>query len=195
VQTWPGYQSWQMDSCAFYSIPIRGLNWIKVSSHRTFANQMIFSSQPEPLMVFPISFHQERWASETLTKTAAAGVADGWTSLAFVASDGGNQLDPALFGDTNGIHCGSIAAKNFITTAADNDINILIEGLNVSGKTWAADPTTSSAGITIADGDVSNAQTGRYYHLIRVRARVDAAVAATGTAAITVQYRGYAGAF
>lgn len=195
VETWPGYQSWAMDSCAFYSIPIKGLNWIKISAHRSFCNQMIFSSQEDPLMAFPISFHQERWATQTLTKTNAAGVADDWTSLAFSASDGGRQLDPATYGDTNGIHCGSIAAKNFITTAADNDINILIEGLNVSGKTWAADPTTSSAGITISDGDVSNAQTGRYYHLIRMRARVDAAVAATGTAAITAQYRGYAGGF
>ena len=195
VETWPGYQSWGMDSCAFYSIPIRGLNWIKIKSDRSFTAQMIFSSQAEPLMSFPITFHQERWATQTLTKTAAAGVADGWTTLAFAASDGGTQLDPATFGDTNGLHCGSIGAKNFITTAADNNINILIEGLNVSGKTWAADPTTSSAGVTLNDGDTSNAQTDRYYHLIRMRARVDAAVAATGTAAITAQYRGFAAGF
>jgi hypothetical protein len=194
VQTYPGYQGWQADSCAVYSIPIRGLAWIKAAGARSFSFQLIFSSQATPVMPMPITYHQERWASQTLTKTAAAGVADGWTSISFAASDGTTQLDPATYGDTS-LHVGSIGAKNFITTANDNDINILFEGLNTAGKTWAADPTTSSAGVTLADGDVSNAQTGRYYHLIRLRARVDAAVAATGTAAITSQYRGMAGSF
>lgn len=194
VETWPGYQSWQADSCAVYSIPIRGLSWIKASGPRSFAFQLIFSSQDEPIQRMTINLHQERWATQTLTKTAGAGVADGWTTINFAASDGTTQLDPATYGDTS-IHVGSIGAKNFITTAADNDINILLEGLNVANKTWAADPTTSSAGVTLADGDVSNAQTERYYHVIRMRARVDAAVAAAGTAAITSQYRGIAGAF
>jgi len=54
---------------------------------------------------------------------------------------------------------------------------------------------TGSSGVTLGDGDVSNAQTARYYHLMRLRARVDAAVAATGTSVITSQYRGYVGAF
>jgi len=53
VETYPGYQSWGIDSCAFYSIPIKGLNWIKVSGHRTFCFQMILSSQAEPLMANP----------------------------------------------------------------------------------------------------------------------------------------------
>tara|TARA_R100000306_G_scaffold62320_1_gene68587 strand:+ start:3649 stop:4086 length:438 start_codon:yes stop_codon:yes gene_type:complete len=145
-------------------------------------------------MAFPITFHQERWGTQTLTKTNSAGVADDWTSIAFASSDGGTQLDPAVFGDTS-IHCGSIGAKNIIVTAADNNINLLIEGLNVSGKTWAADPTTGSAGVTLDADDVSNIQTARYYHLIRLRARVDAAVAASGTAAITAQYRGFAAGF
>jgi hypothetical protein len=192
IETWPGYQGWQADSCAVYSIPIRGLAWIRVSGDRSFTFQLIFSSQDDPVLALPITYHQERWATQTLTKTAAAGVADGWTAVDFAASDGSTQLDPATYGDST-IHVGSIGAKNFITTAVGNDINILIEGLNVSGKTWAADPTTSSAGVTLADGDVSNAQTNRYYHAIRMRARVDAAVAATGTAAITSQFRGLAG--
>ena len=80
-------------------------------------------------------------------------------------------------------------------TAADNDINLLFEGLNVSGKTWAADPMTGSSGVTLADGDVANMQTARYYHLVRLRARVDKSVAASGTAAITAQYRGFAAGF
>jgi len=54
---------------------------------------------------------------------------------------------------------------------------------------------SGSSGVTLSDGDVSNAQTARYYHLIRLRARVDAAVAATETAAITSQYRGFAAGF
>ena len=194
VESWPGYQGWQADSCAVYSIPIRGLAWIKVSGARSFVFQLIFSSQDEPVMALPVTYHQERWATQTLTKTAAAGVADGWTAVDFTASDGSTQLDPATYGSST-IHVGNIGAKNFITTAVGNDINILIEGLNVSGKTWAADPTTSSAGVTLADGDVSNAQSVRYYHVVRMRARVDAAVAATGTSAITSQFRGMAGAF
>jgi hypothetical protein len=194
VTSHPGYQSWGADSCAFYSIPIKGLAYLKISSHRCFNFQLIFSSQEEPLQSFPITFHQERWGTQTLTKTNAAGVADDWTAVSFASSDGSTQLDPATYGDTS-IHCGSIGAKNFITTAADNDINLLWEGLNVSGKTWAADPMSGSSGVTLSDGDVSNAQTARYYHLIRLRARVDAAVAATGTAAITSQYRGFAAGF
>jgi hypothetical protein len=155
---------------------------------------MIFSSSDYPVQPHPITYHQERWGTQTLTKTAAAGVADGWTAIKFAASDAGTQLDPATYGDSS-LHVGSIGAKNFITTSVGNDINLLFEGLNVSGKTWAADPMSGSAGVTLSDGDVSNAQTARYYHVIRLRARVDAAVAATGTSVITSQYRGMAGAF
>ena len=194
VTMYPGYSGWTADSCAIYGIPIQGIAWIAGKGGRSFNFQLIFSAQDQPITVAPISYHQERWATQTLTKTAAAGVADGWTAVNFAASEGGNQLDPALYGDTS-IHIGSIAAKNFITTATGNDINILFEGLNVSGKTWAADPMTGSSGVTLGDGDVSNAQTARYYHLMRLRARVDAAVAATGTSVITSQYRGYVGAF
>jgi hypothetical protein len=190
----PGYQSWGADSCAFYSIPIKGLNYLKVHGHKSFNFQLIFSSQDEPLMAFPITFHQERWGTQTLTKTNAAGVADDWQEVLMAASDGKNQLDPALYGNS-AIHCGSIGAKNFITTTDGEDINILVEGLHVSGKTWAADPITGSGGVTLADGDVSNAQTGRYYHLVRIRARVDAAVAATNTTDCTFQYRGFAAGF
>ena len=190
----PGYQGWQADSCTIYGVPIKGLAYMRAIGARSFAFQLIFSAQDEPLNPNPITYHQERWASETLTKTAGAGVADGWTTVAFAASDGTTQLDPALWGDTS-IHVGSIGAKNFITTAVGNDINLLFEGLNVAAKTWAADPMTGSSGVTLADGDVSNAQTARYYHVIRLRARVDAAVAAAGTSVITSQYRGMAGAF
>jgi hypothetical protein len=193
IESWPGYQGWQADSCVIYGIPLRGLGWIRATGSRSFCFQLIFSSQDEPIQPNPITYHQERWAEQTLTKTAAAGVADGWTAVNFAASDGSTQLDPATYGDTS-MHVGSIGAKNFISTSVGNDINLLVEGLNVSGKTWAADPMTGSAGVTLADGDVSNAQTARYYHLIRVRARVDAAVAATGTSVITSQYRGLAGA-
>ena len=194
ITMFPGYQGWQADSCAVYGIPIQGISWIQAKGARGFNFQLIFSAQDEPIQINPIIYHQERWATQTLTKTAAAGVADGWTAINFATSEGTTQLDPALWGDSS-IHTGSIGAKNFITTSVGNDINLLFEGLNVAGKTWAADPMTTSAGVTLADGDVSNAQTARYYHLIRLRARVDAAVAATGTSVITSAYRGYAGAF
>ena len=190
----PGYQSWHADSCTIYAIPIKGLAYMSAVGSRSFVFQLIFSAQDEPIQPNPVTYHQERWATQTLTKTAIAGVADGWTSISFAASDGTDQLDPALFGDTS-IHVGSMGAKNFITTTIGNDINLLFEGLGVSGKTWAADPMTGSSGVTLADGDVSNAQTARYYHVIRLRARVDAAVAAAGTSVITSQYRGMAGAF
>ena len=194
VETFPGYQGWRVDSAVVYSIPIRGLSWIKATGTRSFNFQLVFSSQDEPVLPNPITAHQERWATQTLTKTNAAGVADDWTAVNFAASDGTTQIDPATYGDTS-ISAGATGAKNFISTTVGEDVNILVEGLNVAGKTWAADPITSSSGVTLADGDVSNAQTERYYQFIRMRARVDAAVAATSTTAFTSQYRGMAGAF
>ena len=191
----PGVQSWALDSCAFYSVPIQAVQKIRLTAHRSFVFQMIFSSQPDPLIANPITFHQEAWGTQTLTKVNGVGVADDWTTVNFTASDGKNQLDPALWGDTS-LHTGSIGAKNWIITNDDatNNVDMNIQQLNVSGKTWADDPVTGPS-ATLNATDVANLQTARYGHLFRVRMRVNAASAASQTAAITAQYRGFAAGF
>jgi len=189
----PGFNDVNLDSCGFFSLPIRGIQTVRIYGHRPFVFSMIFSAQDDPVTIGAFSSHQERWASQTITKTNSAGVADDYTYLNFSSSDGTDQMDPAVYG-MNSIHTGAIAQKDWIVTAATNNVDVVVQELHVSGKTWANSSATGG-GTPLTAADTLNLQMGSYSHLVRMGIRVQAAAAAAQTSAVTVQYRGYGGAF
>jgi hypothetical protein len=189
----PGYGEVNADACGFYSFPVKGVQSIRIYGDRPFVFSTIFNSQESPVTIGAFASHQERWASQTITKTNGAGVADTYTYVHFSSSNGKTQMDPATYGATS-IHTGSIAQKDFIVTAATNDVDVIVQELHVSGKTWANSSATGG-GTPLTAADTLNLQMGSYSHLIRMGIRVQAAAAAAQTSAITVQYRGYGGSF
>lgn len=185
---------WHMDACFPTVVPILGTNKLTFTagSSRPFNVFFIFSSSGEPVLLAPLGYHQERWGAPTVTKTAVAGTADSFTAIKMGSSDGTNQPDPEVQG-VNTIHTGAIGQKVFIV---DNNVtgsgvlNVNIQGLIVSGKTFVDDDSTGAT-VSLAATEIGRFKLSTKYHVVRIRLRADAAVVATTSWAPTIQYQGY----
>tara|TARA_Y100000310_G_scaffold7643_1_gene8385 strand:+ start:1834 stop:2382 length:549 start_codon:yes stop_codon:yes gene_type:complete len=182
-------------------MPANGLESIVVDLAEPANLWMIFSrgAPPTPTMA---SFELERYASQTITKTNAGGVADSYTDVLFTASDGTTQLTPA----TNGVTPTTVlsqAQKAIIISNADaaNTIECRLLGNLFTGGAELVDPVVGGGGfitVPVTAGGVTGVgtiRTNRYYKQIRLQARLPAASAAAQTAALTAGLRGYVGSF
>jgi len=189
----PGWGKVNLDSCGMYELPVRGVQSMHVHGDRPFVFSAIFNAQNAPVRISAVTHHQERWGSQTITKTNAAGVADDYTYIDFASSDATTQMNPATYG-LPVIHTGAIGQKDFIVTAASNNVDVVVECLIVEGKTYANSAATGS-GTPLTAGDTLSIQLDNYCHLVRVGVRVQAAAAAAQSSAVTVQYRGFGAGF
>ncbi|GEM_PF-7008049 len=194
VVTEPTNAPWHSEACFPTMFPIVGVTKMTFTAggSRPYNIFMIFSSFGQPLLLAPLGYHQERWASPTVLKAAAAATADAFTAIKFGSSDGPNQPDPEKQGQPS-LHTGPVGQKVFIidnSMSSADVLNVNIRGLIVSGKTYANDPVTG-ASLSLAAGDIGRFVLNTKYHILQVRLRADAAVALGTTWGPTVQYLGY----
>lgn len=186
----PGQGSFHLDACAYHAIPIVGLEQLTLDSSGPFNFWAVFSTLLTPPQSYPIAFHQERFGLQTIAKTAAAGTADSFTDVTFYASDAGTQLSA---GGTTVLHTGAIGQRVVIVEndgAGNVAINVNIQGRGVAGRGWVDDPATGASKL-LAASDLGLYVVERHYHQMRVRVRVDAALAAAQDSDLVIQYRGF----
>lgn len=185
----PSYGSILLDAGMWATLPITSRQ-MRLTLARPANWRALFSSRIQPLVPDTVTSHQERYASETITKTNAAGTADTFTAITFTASDGSAQLTPADAGATE-IFTGNVGQKVILFENGVNDVDINVQGRQQANGTWIDDPDTGIS-YRMGSSETKLLVVPRYYHFIRVRCRLTADEAAANTSAIVVQYRGLA---
>ncbi|MDP2952831.1 MAG: hypothetical protein Q8O76_05905, partial [Chloroflexota bacterium] len=147
-----------------------------------------------------------RVSDTTLTKTAALGTADSFGSIKFVPRWGTKTLDQTLYG-VAGFFTGGAVQKFFIVrnlSVATVEVRVqggiqptLVEGLEQLGLPgYVQDPDIHPAGsatenfVSIAAGGQAILETGLPYGIIRMQARVAAAMPAALTARLVIEFAG-----
>ena len=187
----PGIGAFHLDACAWTAIPVAGLEQlVLVSPGGPFNFWCVFSTLLDPPRSYPIAFHQERFGLQTIAKVAAAGTADAFTALTLYASDATTQLSA---GGTTVLHTGVIGQRGVIVendAAGNVAVNVNIQGRMVAGQGWVDDVVTGASRL-LAGGDLGHYVIDRHYHQMRIRARIDAALAAAQDSDLIIQYRGF----
>ena len=185
----PGYGTIYHQGSSWVAIPL-GRSSFQIILARPCNLFVLFTSRKDPARVAPYGSFQERHATETITKTEAAGTPDTFTALTFAPAFDGTNLTPT---DENAgvanIHCGPWAHKSFLFENGANDVDVNIQGRHQAGGNWVDDPSTGeSYRVDASRNKVLIVE--REYHQIRVRTRIAGMIAAAQTSAVVVQYRG-----
>jgi len=171
----------------------RAVQRLTVSADRPYNLLVGFSNSARAPDFLSASRFQLRVSTVTITKVAAAGVADPVADVPVVPKSGIKTISQATYGDAVIPTLGWSQKAWVVRNTGASDAEVTVQGRIDAEGTWVADLDVEATGarITIAAGDYAKLESGFPWAEVRLQAAVAQAEAATDVTTLDVQYLGH----